>query len=297
MSRLVRSMLMGLLALVLLPAGAGGKQGKAGQVKKPGKSKAGKGPVKARASGKEKPGSRLTGRQIVTRSLALSEIRDMKGKAVLELTSASGRRRQRVMWLYTKDDKARGTRRMYLRFESPADVRGTAMLMKEYATRSDDIYIYLPSIRRIKRITGSGKGGAFMDSDFNYSDLTRAKLGEWRYRRLADRQEGGRSCYVIECLAASKKVQRETGYWKTIRWIGKGTLSLVRADYLDNRRKVFKRLLVKKTKLFGRLHFATDMLMTDVLTGHKSRIRFKDLETNTGLSDRIFSLRTLLRGR
>ncbi|NOZ75769.1 MAG: outer membrane lipoprotein-sorting protein [FCB group bacterium] len=118
-----------------------------------------------------------TGYEIMSRALNKKSWDDMKADLSLEMVNARGETRSRTIAFYSSNDK-QDLNRMLMRFLAPADVRGTGFLTLETASGDEERYLYLPALRRVKKIAASGSGGNFMSSDFTYYDIDwKTKIG------------------------------------------------------------------------------------------------------------------------
>lgn len=237
----------------------------------------------------------LTGKQIMEKVLSQTNWKDMTGDLIMTLTTSRGETRVRNMKFYSKK-KTENESMMLIKIVAPADVRGTAFLTIEHQNRDDDRYLYLPALRRVRKITASGKGGNFMSSDFTYYDMGKPKLSDWTTKRLPDETVDGHPCFVVEALPASPKVAKETGYSRIVRWIRKDTFTTLKAVYYDRDGKKWKILTVPEVKKINGVWFATVMIMHDVQIDHTSKMEFKNLKINTGVPAKFFTTRYLQRG-
>ena len=237
-----------------------------------------------------------SGTEIMKKVLSQSNWKDMSGDLIMMLTTSRGETRVRNMKFYSKK-KNENESMMLIKIIAPADVRGTAFLTIEHQNRDDDRYLYLPALRRVKKITASGKGGNFMSSDFTYYDMGKPKLNDWTYKRLPDETVDGHPCFLVEATAASPKITKETGYSKIVRWIRKDTFTTIKAVFYDRDGKKWKGLLVPEVKKLNGVWFSTIMVMHDIQIDHTSKMEFKNLKINTGVPAKYFSLRYLQRGQ
>lgn len=235
------------------------------------------------------------GYEIMKKVLSQSNWKDMSGDLVLTLTTSRHETRIRNMKFYSKK-KSENESMMLIKIIAPADVRGTAFLTIEHQNRDDDRYLYLPALRRVKKITASGKGGNFMSSDFTYYDIGKPKINDWKYKRLADETVDGHKCFVVEAAAATSKITKDTGYSKIIRWIRKDTFTTCKAVFFDREGKKWKTLSVPEVQKFNGVWFSTVMIMHDLQLDHTSKMTFKDLKINTGVPGKFFTVRYLQRG-
>ena len=238
----------------------------------------------------------LTGYEIMQRSLNKTSWQDMQADVELILTNARGETRVRKIVMYTRK-RTENESDMLMRFVAPADVKGTAFLVIEHEKGDDERYLYLPALRRIKRIASSGKGGNFMSSDFTYYDIGKPKLNDWTYQRLEDEKIGERECYQLECLPANKQISKDTGYGKIIRWIDKERLVTLKSLYYDRGMREWKVLEVPLVEKIAGIWFQTDMVMKDLQTGHQSEMKFTNVKVNQNIPKSFFSQRYLQRGR
>jgi outer membrane lipoprotein-sorting protein len=154
----------------------------------------------------------------------------MTGRTDMVITSAGGdKRKRRIRSSAIKVDG--GTKHLLL-FEAPADMRNTALLSIDYdsGAKSDDQWIYLPSMRKTVRISGGDKSGAFVGSDFSYNDMTKHHADRYEYKLLKKSTKvGGEDCWLIEARPNSDDVREETGYIKSHIWISKEKLMALQA--------------------------------------------------------------------
>lgn len=143
----------------------------------------------------------------------------------MTIIDPSGRKRERVVRSRGMDFEG-GTRQLLV-FESPADVRNTGLLSVDYddGGKTDDQWLYLPSLKKSMRIASGDKSGSFMGSDFTYADMTRADPSDYDYTLTdAKADVGGEACWLIEATPRNDRARKETGYAKTQVWISKTKL-------------------------------------------------------------------------
>ncbi len=237
-----------------------------------------------------------SGKAIMEKALNKSTWKYMQGDVELILINSQGQKRVRKIKMFSRK-RNENESDMLMRFVAPPDVKNIAFLTIEHSNADDERYLYLPALRRVKRISSSGKGGNFMSSDFTYYDIGKPKLNDWTYKRLEDEKVDGFDCYKIECLPANKQIAEDTGYRKIIRWIRKDVYVTVRSKYFDNGLKEWKILEVPEIKNISGVWFQTDMIMKDIQSGHSSEMRFTNISVNKKLPDKFFTKRFLTRLR
>ena len=225
-----------------------------------------------------------------------SSWKDMQADLELVLKNKSGDKRVKRLKLWSKNND-KGETSMLMRFTAPADVRGTGFLLIEHKEGRDDRRLFLPALRRVKRITGSGGRANFMSSDFSFYDIGKPKLGDWKFSFAGEETVGGVKCRAVEGVAASPDVVSDTGYSKVVWYVDPARKIVLAADYYDKDGTLFKKMKVLEVKDVAGRPFATHMSMQDVTTGHSSEMVFANLVTEKGIADSVFTERDLKRWR
>lgn len=157
------------------------------------------------------------------------DARDTGDKAVSKMTMVikdpSGRERSRVVQSRSLDF-AGGTKQLIF-FESPADVRNTGLLTIDYddGNKTDDQWLYLPSLRKSTRISSGKKSGSFMGSDLSFADMTKRSPDQYDFKMIKQSAKaGGEDCWLIESKPRTAKAKEETGYVKSWTWVSKANL-------------------------------------------------------------------------
>jgi len=214
------------------------------------------------------------------------------------LIDKNKKKRIRDIKSYNKDFGEDEYRVMF--FKSPADVKNTAFLTYDYddETKDDDQWLYLPALKKIKRIPTNDKSSSFMGSDFSYYDMTDRNLDDYDFKLLKEIKVKGHDCWVIEGIPRNKKVIKESGYTKSIGIVRKDNYVVVRMiNYMKNRkRKYFE--LTKLHKQDG-IWVADEMVMVTKKGKkmvHKTILKFNNIKLNIPLSDDLFTTRRLDKG-
>jgi len=233
---------------------------------------------------------------IMDRVLGKGSWTSMIADVQLTLTNSRDEQRVRQIAFFSKDDD-QGQNRLLMRFQAPADVRGTAFLTLERSSGSDERYLYLPAMRRVSRIASSGGGGNFMSSDFSYYDIGEPAREDWSYTYLRLDNVDGQDVHVIRAQPANNSVFEDTGYSSVIYYIDTTAFRTLRSEYFDKHKQKFKELSVLAYYEKDGHEFASDMLMTDTRIGHSSRMTFSSISLNNPVDDNIFTPRFLQRAR
>jgi outer membrane lipoprotein-sorting protein len=179
-------------------------------------------------------------------------------------------------------------------FDEPADVRGTAFLSFTHKSGPDDQWLYLPALKRVKRISSRNKSGPFMGSEFAYEDISSQEVEKYTYKYLRDESCGDLQCFVIERYP----VDEHSGYTRQVVWIDKAEYRPQTTVFYDRKNARLKTLTFSDyhqyRSQFWRAH---SMYMENHQTGKSTLLTWSDYEFRTGLSDRDFNRNNLDRVR
>ncbi len=177
-------------------------------------------------------------------------------------------------------------------FDSPKDVKGTATLTFTHKVGSDDQWLYLPSIKRVKRISSSNKSGPFMGSEFAYEDLSSQEVEKYTYKFIREETYNGQPTYVVE----RDPVDEKSGYTRQLVWYNKDNYRLEKVEFYDRRNALLKTLLYKNYKLYLGKHWrAGELFMENHQTGKKTQLLFEDYQFKLGLAENDFTQNSLIR--
>lgn len=222
----------------------------------------------------------------------------------MTLIDKNGKKRIRQMLTFAKDIDA-NTEHKTIFFLSPSDVKNTAFLTYDYSgdDKDDDQWMYLPALKKTKRIPASDKDSAFMGSDFTYADMTDKELDDYTFKLIKEskikRKDGAHSVWVIESLPVSQLVIDETGYTKSILYVRKDNHMLTRAKFYLKKASRLKYMDVRKLQKIDNIWVAMQTTMTTKQgkkTLHKTILSNSDVEMNPTIDDAMFSIRTIEKG-
>lgn len=207
----------------------------------------------------------------------------------LVTTSSDGKAKEQV--LSTTSKTINGKSHALARFSAPAGVLGVAVLTIEGAPgEGDDVSLYLPKLKRVRKVAKSDRGKAFMDTDFAYADITSNGASDDALKRLPDEKVEGRPCFVLK-----GKGDDGSPYGDVTLWVDQQTYVPMKVEYLDKAGKPFKRYRTLKLKSFRDRVMAAESVMENLQTGSKTQMTVLKLEDAT-LGDEAFTERALERG-
>lgn len=202
----------------------------------------------------------------------------------MTLVNAHGDETIRKMNTETREMDADGDRSIST-FEWPADVKGTRMLTWSHKDGDDDQWLYLPALKRVKRISSKNKSGSFMGSEFAYEDLGSQEVEEFTYQKLGDEQQEGRDCWKVERVPVSQK----SGYSKEICWYDKEYMNPLRIEYYDRKGELLKIATFSDYQKFDKFWRANKISMENIQTKKFSHIIWKTRELGKTFGEDRFS--------
>jgi hypothetical protein len=212
---------------------------------------------------------------------------DMSSKTKMILTNKKGKSRSNAMMSKSVD----GNKKQIIWFLEPKDDKGVAFLKIEHDNKDDEMRMWLPAFKKVRRISSKKKGDAFMGSDLSYEDLSSRELDENQYNRLDDGTVNGKDCYVLEILP---KAQAKSAYTKHISWIDKLTLMGVKEESYDKRGKLKKKKEYEFQNMKG-YHVMKRVYVEDVQKNHSTEVTFSEIEVDSGIRENLFQEKNLKR--
>lgn len=179
-------------------------------------------------------------------------------------------------------------------FDKPADVKGTSFLSHTHVLKPDDQWLYLPALKRVKRISSSNKSGPFMGSEFSYEDLSSQEVEKYEYKYLADEQLEGRAAFKLERIPTYAK----SGYTKQISWIDQEHYYVLKTEFYDRKGALLKTLVASDYQQYlGQYWRPGKMAMQNHQTNKSTDLVWKNYKFSNGYSDEDFTQSSLKRLR
>ncbi len=234
----------------------------------------------------------ITGKQIMESVYNNPGGDDTQGELTMKLTNKRGEQRVRMLKQYLKDDGSTEKKIMY--FTSPADVKGTSFMSWSYSSgNDDDQWIYLPALKRTKRISSDGKSDYFMGSDFTYDDLGDRHPDQDTHTLLRSETVNGKDCYVVESIPIDDAYM----YSKTITWVMKDNYLGLKREFYDEDGRLLKILSINKSENISGFWTILETEMHNVQKDHSTTIEFKNVKINQGIADSKFTERSMTMGQ
>jgi outer membrane lipoprotein-sorting protein len=241
---------------------------------------------------------KLTAEQIVDKSFKTTKLDGSEATSTMTIIDNKGRERVRKIAAVTKLFDNGATEKRLIRFLSPADVKGTGLLTFDYEKKDDDMWLFMPALRKTRRIVSTEKSKNFMGSEFSYADMTPPTLEDFAYKILGEEEVKGVLCWKIEMIPKDEDVADENGFSKRIAFIGKKDFVIRKAIYYDLDGELHKELEVKEVKevdLKNHKYRPMHMIMVNKQNGRKSILIVDEIQFNPNVKDEYFTTRYLER--
>lgn len=179
-------------------------------------------------------------------------------------------------------------------FDEPKDVRGTAFLNHSYVGKPDDQWLYLPALKRVKRIASRNKSGPFMGSEFSYEDLSSFELEKFKFTYLRDEVLNAEASFVVEQIPTDEF----SGYSKLISWLDQKDYKVLKIEFYDKKNSLLKTLEFKDYQLYLKKYWRPlTMQMKNHQTGKSTDLIMHDIQFGKGRTDADFDTNALQRSR
>jgi outer membrane lipoprotein-sorting protein len=244
------------------------------------------------------PGSfaQLTGRDIMQKVNDQGDIKTEFGKSKMTLINNKGKTREREVIRYQKSYNGKDgiDTKALIFFEYPADIRGTGLLLWSYQAtdKDDDRWLYLPALKKIRRIAGESKNEYFMGTDFTYDDMGDRNIDEDTHKLLGQEKIDGVECYKVESVPVGKDDQ----YAKKITWVIPEKWVFQKVEFYDKNGKLQKVLTASDVREVNGIWTPFVLFMDNLSKTHQTRIEIQEVKYNGELNDQIFTQTTLQRG-
>jgi hypothetical protein len=241
-----------------------------------------------------------TGDEIARRIDAREDGEHVMRRIVMELIDRYGKRRVRETFGYRKyygEEK-----RTVLFYEKPKNVAGTAFLTFDYPEpgRDDDQWLYLPALRKVRRISAADRGDHFLGTDFSYEDMkneAKVALEDYRFRTIGVEAVDGYRCYVVEATPVSVAIAKELGYGRTLLYVDPEIWMPRKAQFWDVKKRPLKTIYTRRIEEVDGIWTATHLEGVSQVTGHRTIFRSSEIDYHTPVRDDVFTERALRRGR
>ena len=211
-------------------------------------------------------------------------------RVTMKLISEDGYERVRQLTMISQDKGE--LRNSFIRFTSPADIAGTGFLSLETENGGTDQFLYLPALKRTRRIVSSQKGRSFVNTDFTYEDMERQPVEDFTYKIVGQESIANLECRILE---STPLPETESEYSRVKSWIPKDIFLPVRAEYFNKKGQHVKTYTVQALENIQGIWTPTKVKMHDLQDDHTTIMHTTQIEYNTDVQDSLFTTRYLER--
>jgi len=218
---------------------------------------------------------------------------DSTAKMKMTLKNKQGQTNIREVKVKTLEVNGDGDKGLSI-FNTPKDIKGTASLTYSHALKPDEQWLYLPALKRVKRINSKNKSGPFMGSEFAYEDISSQEVDKYTYKYIKDEKINGTDCFVIERYPAYK----HSGYTRQVAWINKQEYRAEKVVFYDRKNTLLKTLTYSGYQQYlNKFWRADEMHMVNHQTGKSTMLSWNNYQFKTGLTDKDFNRNSLKRAK
>ena len=229
----------------------------------------------------------LTGDELAQKMDDRKTPSDSKVDLIMTLKNKKGKTRSSSLRSITKDDGEK----QIIWFLSPADDKGVAFLKIEHDDKDDEMRMWLPAFKKIRRISAKKRSDSFMGSDMSYEDMSSRQLDEFKYTLIGQEVYDSISCYLLE---SKPKEHIRTEYSHHVTWVDSALLIPIKEESYDKsgqllKEKYFSYTMIKEYQILKKIH------VTNIQKNHSTTLNFDNIELDTGVVDELFHERYLKR--
>ena len=218
---------------------------------------------------------------------------DFTADLLMVLKNRHGDESTRSIRSHTLEVKGDGDKSLSV-FDTPRDVKGTAFLSFTHQSGPDDQWLYLPALKRVKRISSANKSGSFMGSEFAFEDIASQEVEKYTYLWLRDEDLNGQLCFVMEL----DPVDPKSGYTRQVVWVDQAHYRVQKIDFYDRKNQLLKTLTnLGYQEYLNQYWRADEMHMVNHQTGKSTTLKWKNYKFRTGLKNSDFNKNSLKRAR
>ena len=233
----------------------------------------------------------LSARQIVLQARERQFPENAVMNITMTLINKRGVRRERQIETKRRAEED-GSAKSVAYFLSPADVRGTAFLVWEHKDQPNDVFIYLPALKSIRRIASDQRNQSFMGSDFSYADMEREDVDDAVHKILGEEVRDGKPCWVMESIP---KPESESEYGRVVTYVNKDNFVPERMELYDKKGTLYKILEAQRAGPVGDKILMLAFTMENVQRGTKTEIVLQDVKLDQEIPDSEFTHRAIQR--
>lgn len=246
--------------------------------------------------------TKLTAKEIMSKNEIARRVNEFETRAKLTtgtLGTAGDKIKDFTLWRKVQKNGIHNS--TLTRFHAPAEVRNEGILITENESGKNDVLLYLPNFKKIRRVESQQQSGSFMGSVFSYSDIATPHVEDYTYKMIAQAkcpqaEAATVMCAQIECTPIKEEIREKTGYSKSVMWVRLDNFMSVKGEYYNLSGEFFKRLEAKEIKEVDAANhkwLAHSLYLENLKSKEFTRLEFSKVKVNSGISDSIFTQQNL----
>ncbi len=227
-------------------------------------------------------------KEISKKSADAIALGSMEMTTTLKIMDAKGSTRSRTLNMASR--KFGSVTKMMMKFTDPADVKGTSILIYDYDDRADEMWIYMPALKKTRRVVSNEKGKNFMGSEFTNADMSKPNIEDFNYKIISSENINGKACHVIEAVPVSDESMQSNGFSKKVSYIDKENFLCYKIEYYDLKGKLLKTQIIGDYRsVEGGSFFYYEMEMKNEQNGRRSLLKTDNFKAQSQISEAQFS--------
>ncbi len=226
--------------------------------------------------------------QISKKAADVIDLSSMTMDFTINIRDSRGSERVRQLTMIT--GQFNDVTKTLIRFTAPSDVKGTALLIYDYEEKEDDMWIYMPALKKVRRIISAERGKSFMGSEFTNADMSKPNHADFHYELKGSDTYEGKECWIVQAEGKDQVIKRANGYSRSVSYIDKENYLCYKTEYYDFSDKLHRiRITSDYKKITETSYFAYHTTMENVKNGRVSEMIVNQLETGQKYRESLFS--------
>lgn len=237
-----------------------------------------------------------TAKEVQQKAIDATRVNGTESLSTLTIIGKKGQKRVRGMSMVSKLYDNGLTEKKMVKFTEPADVKGAGFLSFDYNDKADDKWIYMPALRKTRRIISSENAKSFMGSEFSYADMSLPVIKDFSYEFLPGKMINGELCHVLNIVPKNNDIAEENGFSKKVSFISKNDFVLRKAIYYNlagEKEKVMTVKAIIEVDTKKHKYKIKEMEMVNLLNNRKSILVIDQIKNNPDIADEYFTIRFL----
>ncbi len=234
----------------------------------------------------------LHAEELMEKSYQATRVNSSVSQASFKLVNASGQERTRQTFSATKLQPDGIAYRRVIRFLAPGDVRNTTTLIVENLGKDDEIWVYLPALKKARRLASNNKKNSFVGTDLSFGDLVGHKARDWSHKTLKSDTYAGGPAWVIESMPKTPQIAADSGYSRRVSWLAKDNFVSLKVDFFDAAGALLKTVENRQLKLVDaqlNKFQPMDVQVKNHQTGHSTYLKMERFEANVAVAETYFA--------